>query len=405
MSEPGTASDADDLLRSLFDCLARADSLCVVKLDEDLRISDVRGTTWLTCAPGDDGNEALPFLSGLEATLADLDEADPPLTLANIGISPLAHEPVKVTGQIYRQGRGFLVNLTRIAGQDELEFEVTRQVRARRVAETELRAAERALVISAERLHEANAALRRANKELDSFANVISHDLKTPLRTIRQTLERVAIEFQARPDGQDNGYPGYIGIPARDFERIHAQAARMSSMISGLLTFARADNSADLVETIETGGLVDRIVRSMPLSPTGSGDAISVKRHGAWPRIETLVEPFDVTLRNILSNAIAHHDRVPGTINLNVRDEDDTIVYCVEDDGPGIPPHAQKHVFKPFRAADGVTADGSGLGLALVHRICEQVGASVWIDSPIAEGRGTRVSVRWPKSVAVASGE
>ena len=397
--------------RRLVARLVRDELLSLIRTDKNLMVVAFVGTDWLDIPESAHAADVLPFLSGLEEKLTELSPDGGPMTLANIGVAPTASDPVKVTCQIFREPDGFLFSLIRIAGQDELEFEVTRQVRARRLAEEELRNTERALVESATELHKANAALSRANEELDAFANVISHDLKAPLRALRLILEHACAVDQLGPGGpaknrgqvedRDQG----IFVSVRDFERMHMLAMRMNTMISGLLTFAQIGGGSDVIETIDTGALVDRIVASLTNSPTHGGQQLEFVREGDWPIIEGSLEPLDVVLRNLISNAIKHHDRPAGVVRLIVEDDGDSYVYSVEDDGPGIDAECQALVFKPFRSASGSMADGSGLGLALVKRLCEQCGASVALSSPVADGRGARFSLAWPKNERATENE
>jgi two-component system sensor histidine kinase TctE len=69
----------------------------------------------------------------------------------------------------------------------------------------------------------------------------------------------------------------------------------------------------------------------------------------------------------------------------------------VQDDGPGIAPEHQAHVFERFYRAAPSGVNGSGLGLAIVKEIASQHGALMHLTSPVANGRGTRIRMDWPK--------
>jgi two-component system sensor histidine kinase TctE len=70
----------------------------------------------------------------------------------------------------------------------------------------------------------------------------------------------------------------------------------------------------------------------------------------------------------------------------------------VQDDGPGIAPEHQAHVFERFYRAAPSGVNGSGLGLAIVKEIASQHGALMLLTSPVEQGRGTRIRMAWPKS-------
>ena len=93
----------------------------------------------------------------------------------------------------------------------------------------------------------------------------------------------------------------------------------------------------------------------------------------------------------MLDNAIHHGG--PGT-HVTVR----VVAHGVEveDDGPGIAPEHQAHVFERFYRAAAPGVSGSGLGLAIVQEIARQHGGRVELHSPLAKGRGTRIGLFWP---------
>ncbi|MEL6348834.1 MAG: sensor histidine kinase [Myxococcota bacterium] len=90
-----------------------------------------------------------------------------------------------------------------------------------------------------------------------------------------------------------------------------------------------------------------------------------------------------------------HHDRTDGHVHLSAARSEDTIVFIVEDDGPGIPVHLHERafgVFKTLRPRDEV--EGSGIGLALVKRVVERHSGAITLESD--EGEGARFIVTWP---------
>jgi two-component system sensor histidine kinase TctE len=96
-------------------------------------------------------------------------------------------------------------------------------------------------------------------------------------------------------------------------------------------------------------------------------------------------------LSNLIDNAI-HHGPVGTHITVRVG----ACWLEVEDDGPGISPEHQVHVFERFYRAAPSGVTGSGLGLAIVKEIASQHGAQVGVLSPLADGRGTAIRLSWP---------
>lgn len=116
--------------------------------------------------------------------------------------------------------------------------------------------------------------------------------------------------------------------------------------------------------------------------------------------------PLELTLRNLIGNAIKHHDRADGIITIDAQEHETTIEFTVTDDGPGIPTEYHDRIFTIFqtlRPLDEV--EGSGLGLAIVKKTIESRGGIIVVQS--GSGRGATFRFTWPKQEkgAILSGE
>jgi len=118
---------------------------------------------------------------------------------------------------------------------------------------------------------------------------------------------------------------------------------------------------------------------------------------GPLPALRTDRAPLEQVLRNLIGNGLKHHDRTSGSVTVSARDVGDTVEFCVEDDGPGIPTRFHERIFQMFQTLkprDEV--EGSGMGLAIVKKTVEVYGGSIRIESapPI---RGTAFIFSWQK--------
>ena len=105
--------------------------------------------------------------------------------------------------------------------------------------------------------------------------------------------------------------------------------------------------------------------------------------------------PIETVLRNLVSNAVKHHDRPAGQIDIRAADEGRYCVFSVSDDGPGIPAVSQERVFRMFQTLTGGNGEHSGIGLALCKRLVESHGG--WIKLESTGARGTTFRVWWPR--------
>lgn len=223
--------------------------------------------------------------------------------------------------------------------------------------------------------------LRQANARLEEFTYVASHDLKSPLRGIADLIEWITDDLGDRATHEIR----------HNLERMNIRVNRMYSMIDDLLVYARATRASAELVTIEPRSLLDGI---LDLQPMAEGFEVRVTvRASPFKAART---PLETVLRNLVSNAIQHHDRARGTIELTLSEDGSDCLFSVADDGPGIASHAQERVFNLFQTASAAQRRGSGIGLALAKRLVECHGGRIEIES-VDGRRGTTFRFWWPR--------
>jgi signal transduction histidine kinase len=246
----------------------------------------------------------------------------------------------------------------------------------------ELAGAQRRVVIEQARLARALAEVERSNRALDEFAHVVSHDLKAPVRAIRE-------------------YSGFLLDPPagttdaerrEDLRRINELSVRMRRMIDDALAYARAGHAGDRVETVDIGALLQEVVEFLAAPPD-----VTIQLAPAMPSIVTERTPFEQVFRNLLSNAITYRRADGARIGVGARNDGAMCEITVTDNGPGIAAEDQERIWRLFHTSR--PGDGSGLGLAMVKRIVEGHQGSVAVRS--APGEGSSFIVRWPRTPAL----
>lgn len=235
----------------------------------------------------------------------------------------------------------------------------------------------------APRLRRANAELRAANRELDKFVHIASHDLKAPLRGIRQLASWL------RKDTRDTASERTV----RYITQLNNRAERLQDLIDALLAYSRVGRSQRALgrfsvrEAIETVVGLAALPRRMDVRIEADREEIYADR-----------ALFDTVLLNLVTNAAKHHDQDHGVITITVRPTQAAYEIEVADDGPGIPERHHARIFEIFqtlRPRDEFEA--SGMGLAIVSKAASRAGARVRVISDPAIGRGARFVVEWPR--------
>jgi len=230
------------------------------------------------------------------------------------------------------------------------------------------------------------AAYRRieaANKELDEFAYIASHDLKAPLRVIDNASRWLEEDLQEQltDETRDN------------MKLMRGRVARMEKLLDDLLQYSRIGRKTDerYAELVTGDELMNNILGL--LAPP---QAFTVKVSPGFHDIKIRRMPLQQILLNLVGNAIKHHDKKRGMIEVTVEDCGSFYAFAVKDDGPGIPQQFHDRLFKMFQTLkprDQV--EGSGMGLAMVRKYVDVYGGTLGLES--AEGKGSTFRFTWPK--------
>ncbi len=231
-------------------------------------------------------------------------------------------------------------------------------------------------------LEKSNRELVRANKELETFAYVASHDLKSPLRGIAQLSSWIDEDLQAQ---EYDSVPGHTKL-------LRSRITRMETLLDDLLIFYRAGKVDTNQRVVDVKHMATELFEMQNLK-----QGLQLILEENLPTFTTLATPFEQVLRNLLSNAIKHHDKDEGLIRISCRVVDSHYFeFSVYDDGPGIPEQYQQRIFGMFQTLkprDEV--EGSGMGLALIKKIIENYGGEINVHSV---GRGTCFIFTWPQN-------
>ncbi|HRB14024.1 MAG TPA: ATP-binding protein, partial [Vicinamibacteria bacterium] len=212
--------------------------------------------------------------------------------------------------------------------------------------------------------------LEARNAELERFTYTVSHDLKSPLITIRGFLghvEQAAIE-------------GRVDAVRADMERVYKSTAKMHQLLDDLLELSRVGRLAKPPERVPFEAIVGDALDRTHGRITAHRIAVEVEPDlpTVWVDRDRLVE----VMQNLIDNAAKFMGSQPEPrIRIGTRRRGDELAFFVGDNGVGIEARYHERVFNLFDKLDPKTA-GTGVGLALVKRIIEVHGGLIWVESP-----------------------
>lgn len=229
------------------------------------------------------------------------------------------------------------------------------------------------------------AELRRSNRDLDDFANIASHDLRSPLRGIAHLADWTLEDAGDR-------------LPSSCREhllKLQDRIALMDRLLRDLLAYSRAGKVNDRLDQVDTGELAAQLASLLDRPAE-----FTIQIADDMPTFETLRTPLETCLRNLIANAIKHHHEATGRVTVSATVDECFVHFHVADDGPGIDPAFHDRIFKIFHtlAAKNSGGTGSGVGLAIIKKTVETYGGSIEVES--APGQGACFILHWPRVIA-----
>lgn len=217
----------------------------------------------------------------------------------------------------------------------------------------------------------------------DFVANA-SHELKTPVATIRATAETLGTAAVDDPAA----VPGFAA-------RIEDEAVRLARIVADLLDLSRLEGGSDLAGEADLAAILAE--EAGRLAPEAAAATVELTAGGAaTARVRGSERDLALLVRNLLDNAVRYATE-GGHVRASVEEVDGEVVLAVADDGVGIPTRDLPRVFERFYRVDrgrSRETGGTGLGLAIVRHVAENHGGRATIESEL--GRGTTVRVHLP---------
>jgi signal transduction histidine kinase len=235
----------------------------------------------------------------------------------------------------------------------------------------------------------------RRSEQHDSFINAVTHELKTPVASIRLHLE--TLQRRDLPESQKQEF---YRVMLSDTDRLTETVEQvLRAGRAGDKKAGREKSAVDFRQLVRECMDIARTRHHLPLEALCYEEASS---NGTAMRVLGSGEDLRTAVFNVLDNAIKYSgDRVDVRVRLNMPDEK-RIVLSVQDHGVGIPPDDMKSIFKRFyRVSHRSLAHvkGTGLGLFIVKSIAQKHGGKVFAESA-GEGQGTTITMELPRSLS-----
>ena len=229
--------------------------------------------------------------------------------------------------------------------------------------------------------HDLLAKLESANKDLNDFAYIVSHDLKAPLRGIKTLAGWIVADYADKIDEDGR----------EQMNLLSNRVDRMHNLIEGILKYSRVGRVKEKPAPVDLSELVPEVIDL--LAPP---ENIFITIDNELPTI--VGEPTRIMqiFQNLLSNAVKYMDKPQGRICIGCVEQDDYWRFSVADNGLGIEEKYFEKIFQMFQTLSPRDEfESTGVGLTVIKKIIEMYGGKIWVESQ--PGQGSTFLFTYPK--------
>lgn len=213
--------------------------------------------------------------------------------------------------------------------------------------------------------------LKKSNAELNDFAHVVSHDLKSPLRSMNALISWMQEDYATFLKEVEDTH----------FEMLIKKIDKMDHLINGILKYAGVDKVEKQIKDINLNSILENILETIFIP---SHIEIIVKKE--LPIVKGDKFRLQQLFQNIISNAIKYIDKENGSVEVDVVSDGLYWKFSIKDNGIGINKKYFKKIFKVFQVLEE-GEDSTGVGLSIVKKIIDFYNGQIWVESE--EHKGT----------------
>jgi len=211
--------------------------------------------------------------------------------------------------------------------------------------------------------------LELRNQELSDYAHMVSHDLKSPLRSIDTLTAWLGEDYKDAFDENGN----------KTLRLIRSNVEKMDTLINGILEYSTIGKNQIEIYDVNTDALIDEVLNSIQVPKK-----IIITKNNL-PIIKGDKYRLQQLFQNLIDNAISYNDKEQGLIDIGANDIGEFWQFYVKDNGKGIEKIYFDKIFKTFEKLQN-NGSSTGIGLSIVKKIVDLYGGKIWLTSEVNEG-------------------
>ncbi|MHB1146073.1 MAG: sensor histidine kinase [Lutibacter sp.] len=212
--------------------------------------------------------------------------------------------------------------------------------------------------------------LKNQNEQLNDYAHLVSHDLKSSLRNLSALLTWVK-EDCSEKIGEES---------VSNLNLMEEKIEKMDKFLEDIINYSEIGATSLKTNTIDLNKKVENIINSIHIPKNMS---VVVKEN--LPVLKTDARRLRQVFQNLISNAVNFNDKEIGLVEIGVVEAEDFYTFSVKDNGRGIPKEYHEKIFNTFTTL-GYQVKSTGMGLSIVKKVLDLFGGDIWLESEVSKG-------------------
>lgn len=212
--------------------------------------------------------------------------------------------------------------------------------------------------------------LKHQNEQLNDYAHLVSHDLKSSLRSLSALLSWVKEDCIEKIGEESVG----------NLNLMEAKIEKMDKFLEDIINYSEIGATNLKTTTIDLNKKVSRIIDSIYIPQN-----INIVINGNLPVLKADARRLRQVFQNLISNAVNFNDKENGLVEIGVEEAEDFYTFSVKDNGQGISKEYHEKIFNTFTTL-GYQEKSTGMGLSIVKRVLDLYGGEIWVESEVSKG-------------------
>lgn len=211
--------------------------------------------------------------------------------------------------------------------------------------------------------------LKHQNEQLNDYAHLVSHDLKSSLRSLSALLAWVKEDFIEKI-GEES---------VSNLNLMEAKIDKMDKFLEDIINYSEIGATSLKTTTIDLNKKVSKIIDSIYIPQN-----ISIVVKDNLPVLKADARRLRQVFQNLISNAVNFNDKEVGLVEIGFEETKDFYTFSVKDNGQGIPKEYHEKIFNTFTTL-GYQEKSTGMGLSIVKRVLDLYGGDIWLESEVSK--------------------